>query len=372
MSPSTYLKISRAEYKDLSGAFALLLSAAPNTQYGAKDIASVLCTASVEKASLEAVCGCRRQTSIAVPSSDDVFYRLAKDNTPGSVSLVITSLITHSVLKASPFLNRRTAVDVAIDIHNVPYYGKPAGELALWLRHSREFRGTCLGFAVLTASVVVKGRRFVIAVVPLHTFANIPELVEKTIREARRYVRLRYVFLDRGFYSVDVIRTLYKLDVRFVIPVVRHRAKRLEKDIVQQLRRHYNDRKERFSYTLGDGDHTATFTVVAVKEWEDPDVMGFATNTRLPARTIGEWYGKRWGIETGYRVEEQFRARTCARASAAVRLLFVMLPFALYNLWVLVNLLIRWGLHRGRFLPNDQSYVTVYQLGKLLLEHGTP
>jgi len=54
------------------------------------------------------------------------------------------------------------------------------------------------------------------------------------------------------------------------------------------------------------------------------------------ALLLAESYRKRWGIETGYRVKENVRGKTCSR-SYAVRLLLQLLSIILYNLWQLCN-----------------------------------
>ena len=45
------------------------------------------------------------------------------------------------------------------------------------------------------------------------------------------------------------------------------------------------------------------------------------------------------GVETGYRVKEDVRGRTCSR-NYVIRLFFQLLSILLYNLWQLCNLII--------------------------------
>jgi hypothetical protein len=70
--------------------------------------------------------------------------------------------------------------------------------------------------------------------------------------------------------------------------------------------------------------------------------FAFATNLKASgirrAELLFQLYGKRWGIETGYRVLEQdFRARTFS-PNYTVRLFYFLFGLALYNCWVLVTL----------------------------------
>ena len=57
-------------------------------------------------------------------------------------------------------------------------------------------------------------------------------------------------------------------------------------------------------------------------------------------RKIFGQYGKRWGIETGYRVKkETFRARTTSK-NYSIRLFYFLFSVLLYNLWILLDLLV--------------------------------
>ena len=51
---------------------------------------------------------------------------------------------------------------------------------------------------------------------------------------------------------------------------------------------------------------------------------------------IPEEYRYRWGIETSYRVEDGFEAKTTSR-NFALRVIYFMLSIILYNLWILTR-----------------------------------
>lgn len=361
MKSTPHAKISKEQYKYLLLQLAQLFCLAPNALYKPKDIAKAIIKASTENKFIDSVCNQMRKNRINIPTGNDVFYHLAGRKLKIThVYSCIDSMIKGSFIKAKRYINFRVPLNIAIDYHVVPYYGTGDGELARWLKGCKEKRGTNKGFHFITVQIVVRGRRFTIAFIHVDVFDNTAELLEALIMKVRKYIKIRYVFLDRGFYSVDAIKKLIELDVGFVIPIVKHEGKDM-KDIRKLMRDNYYAGNSRFKYTLGTKYNSVTFTVVVLMGKED--VIGFATNTKLRAETIGEWYRNRWGIETGYRVKEEFRARTCSR-NAAVRLLFNMVPFVLYNLWALVNLALRWIVGGGRYMRNDRSYMTAYELCK--------
>jgi len=54
---------------------------------------------------------------------------------------------------------------------------------------------------------------------------------------------------------------------------------------------------------------------------------------------IPDEYRRRWGIETGYRVQNQIKAMTTS-TNYTVRLVYQMLSVILYNIWILANIML--------------------------------
>ena len=100
------------------------------------------------------------------------------------------------------------ARDVAIDFHDRPYYGKSSQEEGLWVR-SQAKDGTTHFYRVATAYLMLKDVRITLAlrfVVPEDgTVAVLDHLLErlKTLK-----VRLKRLFLDKGFSGTAVLRYL--------------------------------------------------------------------------------------------------------------------------------------------------------------------
>ncbi|HEC87580.1 MAG TPA: hypothetical protein ENI49_06950 [Thermoplasmatales archaeon] len=72
-------------------------------------------------------------------------------------------------------------------------------------------------------------------------------------------------------------------------------------------------------------------------EWK---VFAYATNIPVTADNafkLAEDYRGRWGIETGYRMKEDVRGRTCSR-NYVIRLFFQLPSILLYNLWQFMQL----------------------------------
>jgi len=92
-----------------------------------------------------------------------------------------------------------------------------------------------------------------------------------------------------------------------------------------------------------------TFNLVIVEEEEkDGKVVkrAFATNEIFEENDVGLTerlfllYGKRWGIETSYRVKKHSYLPKTTSKNYLIRLFYFMFSVLLYNLWILADILI--------------------------------
>ncbi|WP_458190735.1 hypothetical protein [Haladaptatus sp. NG-WS-4] len=114
------------------------------------------------------------------------------------------------VLRSQRMLPAR--VDVAIDLHEWRFYGSADTDHVLITYPDL---GTNRAYCFATLCIVAPSVRFTLAVVPMDAngFRAKQEAVRSLIVEARRYVSIRHVYLDRGFYQVHVVAALEQLSV---------------------------------------------------------------------------------------------------------------------------------------------------------------
>lgn len=109
---------------------------------------------------------------------------------------------------------------LAIDLHLVPYYGEPDADPKEIYR-SQAKKGTNDFHAYASAYVVQHGQRYTVALTPVERGEDMKDVVQRLVRQAARAgVRVRLLLLDRGFYSVAVIRYLQQARVPFLMPAV--------------------------------------------------------------------------------------------------------------------------------------------------------
>jgi hypothetical protein len=230
---------------------------------------------------------------------------------------------------------------VAIDLVLIPYHGQPQTEPAEVTRGQAR-AGTTHFHAYATATIVHDKRRYMLAL----RFVRHGEPLEQVVgwlltRLKRLKLRLRRLYLDAGFAGVPLMRLLRRRRVTFLLPL----PARGKKGGVRRLfvgRRSYWTTYLLDSHTYG----TCLVTVAVVyhypkgrnyhrgRKW-----LAYSLNARPPsvaAAAIFQWYRRRFGIESTYRLMNRVRGRTSSR-SPRLRLLWVGLALLVVNLYVAVR-----------------------------------
>ena len=113
---------------------------------------------------------------------------------------------------------KRKARPIACALHLTPYYGQPFAEpKELYRSHGKD--GTTHFHSYATAYVICAGQRFTLALTPVVQGEPMKEVLQRLLQQVRRAgIKIKYVLLDRGFYSVAVIRYLQAARTPFVMP----------------------------------------------------------------------------------------------------------------------------------------------------------
>ena len=267
----------------------------------------------------------------------------------------------------------KKACPVAIDLFLIPYYGRPDRD------EDRVYKGqekasTHHHHAYATAYLVCKGRRFTLALLDVRHDTPWDEIVRTLLRLARKAVpAIRLVLLDRGFYSVAVVRYLQRARYPFVMPMIgRGRSAKHPKG-AGGSQVFYGRKKSGWGrYTLsqrGSGAKASFDVAVKVRrKWRKRPgskrrsrrVLVYAcwgvrgrdpgwVDQTYKARRV-EWvrqtYRGRFGIETSHRQLNQGRGWTTSRCPAR-RLLLAGLALLLRNVWARLHLLVLAERRRG-------------------------
>jgi hypothetical protein len=195
----------------------------------------------------------------------------------------------------------------------------------------------------------------------------------RIVRERR--VKIKFVLLDKGFFSVSVISYLKRTGLAFIIPAVVRGRKPKPPQQVTGLRALLRKKHGYYLHTLKSnktGKTRTTRVVICVaskyytnKKTGKPSrkkLLFTVHRLKRSPKYIRETYRKRFGIETSYRQMNEARIKTSTR-DPAQRLLFVGVALVLRNVWVWLH----FTLAKGKWDPEPRIFLELLRFKEMLL-----
>jgi hypothetical protein len=303
-----------------------------------RDLLRVLGFAAASRLSVHQACA---QLECA-PSGPTVLGNLASqfsdlDALEGHLNDLLARLLPKGVGKRG----RRVAVDVVA----LPSHGTVEESHQGEVCRSKAKSGTTHFFTDATASAVVRGRRYTLALCRVRATQRMDHVLRTLLaRLVTLGIRLKFLLLDRGFYSVRVIPDLMACELPFIMPAVKRGKKPTTAGgptgtyaLAAEQHSHWT------LYTLKSSkDGQVTFDLAVVchntrgqRGRHQREALLYATwgVTHRLLRWIRATYRSRFGIESSYRQSHQARMRTSSR-KPALRLWFMGVALVLRNVWV--------------------------------------
>jgi hypothetical protein len=239
----------------------------------------------------------------------------------------------HRVMILSRRDRRRPWV-LAIDTHDVPYYGRPVPDLI----GGPKKQGTKRFFGYATAALLHRQRRYTVALTPLLARQMPHEVVRILLDQvAETGLKIQGVTLDSAFDSGEVFLLVQERGLAYTIPLrrkgrgdnARNRCFDGRHRLVRwvEWKTDKTSRLVRTRVVLWKGAHKTW--ALAFGGWGGPRARGVYRQAGRQ-RAI---YRRRFGIETSYRQKNQAQARTTSR-SPEYRLLLEGVAYLLRQVWV--------------------------------------
>jgi putative transposase len=239
---------------------------------------------------------------------------------------------------------RRSPQRVAADLVLIPYHGQPRHDPDEIYR-SQAKSGTSHFHAYATLYVIRHGYRFTVALTAVSRGEPLEEVLKRLLGQAAAVgVRCRLLLLDRGFYSVGVIRYLQAARHPFLMPVI-CRGRQLDDPRGPSGTNVFLTWQQSGlgTYTLHDAHQRSARVSICVKcryyrgQWRRHGkqrlIYAFWGFQPPSFDWVRETYRQRFAIETTYRQLHQARIRTSTRDPVR-RLLHVGIALILRNVWV--------------------------------------
>lgn len=268
-----------------------------------------------------------------VPSGNGIRYHLDKFEEMATVEGQLNAALQSRI----PPKIRKGKHRIAIDLHLIPYYGNPSTAETPYIYRSQAKAGTTSFFAYATVYVICRNKRVTLGIHAVHRQETLVATVSYLLAMLHTLrVRVECLYLDRGFFSVPVIRWLKALNLPFLMPaVVRGKTKGTRQLLVG--RKSYATDYTLTSTQYGSVDCQMRVVCTYYKGFKGKHGIQYSLyvvhRIKVALHQLHQHYKARFGIESSYRIKNTCRIRTTSK-NPVTRLLFVALAFILVNLWV--------------------------------------
>jgi putative transposase len=334
-----------------------------NTRITADDIIAVLGYASANRISTQAAC----QELKGAPSANRLREVLA-EALPERAAL---QRALNRILRAQTprFVKKgKRSYYIAIDLTLIPYHGECYADENEIVRGEAK-SGTTHFHGYATVSIVHDQQRYVLALRFVEKGESMETIVAWLLKRLKSIgISIRYAYLDKGFCSVPVLKTLQRRKLRFIIPIpVRGKS--------GGVRTLFESVSRKTTYTFKSPQHGEwEVAAVVVKRYSKgrykrKGARWFAyavgrLSKSVEPHQVFEMYRQRFGIEASYRQMNQVRTRTASR-NPVLRLLFVGLAFVLFNLYIALRQQVAICL-KNPLVPLAKSWLTLRRLVRMI------
>jgi putative transposase len=296
----------------------------------AEMIFDVILKASAERSSIEAACDDLEDVADSNTIRDHLNTALDIDQLREQEAEVNAALAD-----SIPVSMKRDGLEIAIDFHDEPFYGKRPDLLAVTCK-GRAKAGTTHFVRMATCYVIWRQVRLTLAVRYVLPGDGKLEIVQCLLRRLQTLgFTFKVLYMDKGFACGEVITYLTEQQQPAIIacPI---RGKQGGTRALCKGRKSY-----RTDYTFTDGTHTNLAMVATLV----PDKTGKRRRKWLAFIIIElDWspykihdnYRRRFGIECSYRLLRRIRASTTSR-NPAVRFFLLGIGLVLVNIWVFLR-----------------------------------
>lgn len=244
--------------------------------------------------------------------------------------------------------DRRRRWQVAIDTHNVCYYGQHTEHVI----GGPKKQGTQWYFGYATAVLLHKQRRYTVALSALKPGWKPHEIVAFLLEQiTQQGLKIQSVALDSAFDSGETLLLLQQRQLAYVVPLQRKGQGRNARN------RCFEGRHQQVRWTEWTTETRRQRVRTRVLLWKGSrKTMAFAfqgsggpqaRNVYQKAQQQRRLYRRRFGIETSYRQKNQAQAKTTSK-DPVYRLLLEGIAYLLRQLWVVLTEALARGRGRDR------------------------
>jgi putative transposase len=303
-------------------------------------ILNVLIKASAENSRLEAACGDLEETA-----DSNTIREYLNEALPIKELREQEKQVNKVLACGTPADLVRTDIEVALDFHDEPFYGKQAGTRQVTCAGQAK-KGTTHFVRIATAYIIWRQVRLTLAVRYVLPEDETLEILKFLLQRLKKLgFKAKVLYMDKGFASTSIIQylTAQRQPAIIACPI---RGKKGGTRALCRGRSSYSTK-----YTFTDGTQTA----IAMKASLVPNASGKLRRKWLAfililldwkPDKVYEEYRRRFGIECSYRMLRRVRASTTSR-NPSLRFFLLGVGLILVNAWVFLRWTFSRLMHRG-------------------------
>ena len=262
---------------------------------------------------------------------------------------------------------RRVRCDVAVDLVLIPYHGQPAQD-EKEIRRSQAREGTTHFHCYATAYMIYRDQRVTLCMTFVRKNDTMPDILRRLFKRLDVLdLNVKKLYLDKGFYSIAVIRLLKERGTPFILPAISRKNGGVAKLFVGRAsyKTSYTMRNQKLGFEAVDLALARKYSKGRYRRKRSKWFAYVTYRVRTHPLQIFQFYRRRFGIESSYRQMNRVRPRTSS-TNPALRLLYVGIAFLLINLWVRLKQQYAGDLHRQGRRVNPRR-LTLLRLMHLLM-----
>lgn len=333
-----------------------------NEIYHDEELIDILLKIGLDRKCAENVCNAMRDTNKKAPISDTFLRRIKNMETDDIMDDFdrLGENLWESVRRKRIY---NSPVKLAIDFTDIEYYGKGTTMTHYKTKiDSKGHKKKVQCFRFITMDIVEREGSYTLMALPYPPLSNKSKFLYQLLKFAKKKLNVKIVLMDRGFFSIECIKVLKRLNLKFLMPAVRNeRIKEKENEMTSP--------GILSPYNMGDVE----FNLIKIKGDKDDKDLLYATNIDFDVydpkirKIILTTYNKRWLIENGYKVKKnEFCPKTTSK-NYRIRLFYFLFTCFIYNLWILVRVLVNISVYGKKRTKNE---ITAYVFVEILLDLG--
>ena len=238
---------------------------------------------------------------------------------------------------APDWLHHR-AQEIAVDFHDEPYYGREqSDDDDNWVCRGEARAGTTRFYRCATAYLMLHDVRLTLAVVFVKPTLDKLSILKRLLSALRAaQIRIKCLYADKGFCCIEVLRYLTRRRVPAIVALPIRGKQAGSRSLCRGQKSYWT------TYTLQSAEQgTLTVPVAVVRTYQRRRsgrrqvrfLLYVCLRVNGPLVRVRRRYRRRFGIETGYRLMEQVRARTTS-PNPALRFLLMGVALLIVNMWI--------------------------------------